>query len=256
MRPLILITNDDSVCAKGLQVLIDAVKDFGDIVVMTTELNASGKSHALTTNQPLRVRQVTVQQGLEVYACNGTPVDCVKLAEAFFCERKPDLVLSGINHGSNASINVIYSGTMGAVVEAAINGMPAIGFSLLNHDSDADFSACIPYVKQIVANVLEYGLPETISLNVNIPNLPYSEIKGIRVCREAKAYWSDSYEKRIDPNGKDYYWLTGNFVCNDKAEDTDIWALDNGYISIVPTQPDYTSFDNIDVIKNRWKKGE
>ena len=253
MRSLILITNDDSVSAKGLQVLVDSVKEYGDIVVMSTELNASGKGHALTTNQPLRVRQVKEEKGLEVYACNGTPVDCVKLAEAFFCERKPDLVLSGINHGSNASINVIYSGTMGAVVEASINGMPAIGFSLLNHDADADFLACVPFVKKIVSDVLKNGLPENISLNVNIPNLPCDKIKGVRVCRESKAYWADSYEKRIDPNGKDYYWLTGNFVCNDKGEDTDIWALDNGYVSVVPTQPDYTSLEYVKVMKERFE---
>ena len=253
MKPLILITNDDSVCAKGLQVLIDSVREYGDVVVMSTEVNASGKSHALTTNQPLRVRKVREDDGLEVYACNGTPVDCVKLAEAFFCERRPNLVLSGINHGSNASINVIYSGTMGAVVEAAINGMPAVGFSLLNHDADADFSACVPIVKTIVKEVLENGLPDRLSLNVNIPNLAISQIKGVRVCREAKAYWADSYEKRIDPMGKDYYWLTGNFICNDKTEDTDIWALDNGYVSIVPTRPDFTSFDNLDVMKDRFE---
>ena len=253
MKPLILITNDDSVCAKGLQVLIESVREYGDVVVMSTELNASGKSHALTTNQPLRVRKVREDDGLEVYACNGTPVDCVKLAEAFFCERRPNLVLSGINHGSNASINVIYSGTMGAVVEAAINGMPAVGFSLLNHDADADFSACVPIVKTIVKEVLENGLPDRLSLNVNIPNLAISQIKGVRVCREAKAYWADSYEKRIDPMGKDYYWLTGNFICNDKTEDTDIWALDNGYVSIVPTRPDFTSFDNLDVMKDRFE---
>lgn len=253
MRPLILITNDDSVSAKGLQVLIDSVRESGDVVVMSTELNASGKSHALTTNQPLRVRKVRDEEGLEVYACNGTPVDCIKLAEAFFCRHTPNLVLSGINHGSNASINVIYSGTMGAVIEASINGMPAIGFSLLNHDADADFSACVPIVKTIVKEVLENGLPDRLSLNVNIPNLPIGEIKGMRVCREAKAYWADSYEKRIDPNGKDYYWLTGNFICNDKTDDTDIWALDNGYVSIVPTRPDFTSFEALAVMKDRFK---
>lgn len=142
---------------------------------------------------------------------------------------------------------------MGAVVEASINGMPAIGFSLLNHDADADFSACVPFVKKIVSDVLKNGLPENISLNVNIPNLPCDKIKGVRVCRESKAYWADSYEKRIDPNGKDYYWLTGNFVCNDKGEDTDIWALDNGYVSVVPTQPDYTSLEYVKVMKERFE---
>lgn len=142
---------------------------------------------------------------------------------------------------------------MGAVVEAAINGMPAVGFSLLNHDVDADFSGCIPFIKTIVEEVLKNGLPERISLNVNIPNLPYNKIKGIRVCRESKAYWADSYEKRTDPNGKDYYWLTGNFVCTDKEEDTDIWALDNGYVSVVPTQPDYTALDNLETMKNIFK---
>ncbi|MBR5777218.1 MAG: 5'/3'-nucleotidase SurE [Bacteroidales bacterium] len=253
MKPLILISNDDSVVAKGLKVLVDAVREFGDVVVMSTDLNASGKSHALTTNQPLRVRSVHSEPGLDIYACNGTPADCVKLAEAFFCSRKPSLVLSGINHGSNASINVIYSGTMGATIEASINGFPAVGFSLLNHSADADFAACVPIVKTIVADVLKNGLPEMTSLNVNIPNLPYSEIKGMRVCRQAKASWADSYEKRTDPNGRDYWWLTGEFICNDNAEDTDIWALDNGYVSIVPTRPDFTSHSAIEHLQQRYK---
>ncbi|MBO7226020.1 MAG: 5'/3'-nucleotidase SurE [Bacteroidales bacterium] len=253
MKPLILISNDDSVVAKGLKVLVDAVREFGDVVVMSTDLNASGKSHALTTNQPLRVRSVHSEPGLDIYACNGTPADCVKLAEAFFCNRKPSLVLSGINHGSNASINVIYSGTMGATIEASINGFPAVGFSLLNHSADADFAACVPIVKTIVADVLKNGLPEMTSLNVNIPNLPYSEIKGMRVCRQAKASWADSYEKRTDPNGRDYWWLTGKFICNDNAEDTDIWALDNGYVSIVPTRPDFTSHSAIEHLQKRYK---
>ena len=253
MKPLILISNDDSVVAKGLKVLVDAVREFGDVVVMSTDLNASGKSHALTTNQPLRVRSVHSEPGLDIYACNGTPADCVKLAEAFFCNRKPSLVLSGINHGSNASINVIYSGTMGATIEASINGFPAVGFSLLNHSADADFSACVPIVKTIVADVLKNGLPEMTSLNVNIPNLPYTEIKGMRVCRQAKASWADSYEKRTDPNGRDYWWLTGEFICNDNAEDTDIWTLDNGYVSIVPTRPDFTSHSAIEHLQKRYK---
>ena len=253
MRPLILITNDDGVSAKGLRVLVEAVKDLADLVVMSTDTNASGKSHAITVHQPLRVQTISVEQGVEIYACNGTPVDCVKLAESFFCGRKPNLVLSGINHGSNASINVIYSGTMGAVIEASLSGYPAVGFSLLNHSADADFSACIPFVRMIVKDVLENGLPHNVSLNVNIPNLAHEDIKGLRVCREAKAHWADGYEKRIDPNGHEYWWLMGNFVCNDKGEDTDIWALDNGFVSVVPITPYFTSLDYVQEMKNRFK---
>lgn len=246
MRPLFLLTNDDGFAAKGINVLADIVVDYGDVVVVAPETNASGKSHSLTTGVPMRVRPIdTSNPSRQVFACSGTPVDCVKVATEHICPCKPDLVLSGINHGSNSSINVIYSGTMGAALEAAASGYPSIGFSLLNHRHDADFSGCEPSVRALVTEVLSKGLPQGLCLNVNFPNLPLSQIKGMRVCRAAHARWTDSCERRVDPYGQPYYWLTGHFECNDHAEDSDQWALENGYVSIVPSRPDYTDFSSI-----------
>lgn len=249
MRPLILVTNDDGVHAKGIQTLAQVAREFGDVVIMAPDKNSSGKSHSLTTDRPLRANHLTSEEGLDVYYCDGTPVDCVKLASEHFCSRKVDLVLSGINHGSNSSINVLYSGTMGAVIEASNNGYNAIGFSLLNHSLKADFSASIPYIRHIIKYVLENGLPQFVSLNVNIPKLDATQIKGIKVCRESKAKWSDSFEKRIDPVGRPYYWLTGNFECDDLVEGTDEWALRNGYVSVVPIHPDYTRYEAIEMLE-------
>ena len=247
-KPLILITNDDGVAAKGLRCLDEVAMEFGDVVVMAPQSNASGQSHSITTTRPLRVREVKQAEGLSVYCCDGTPVDCVKLATEYFCPRRPDLVLSGINHGSNSSINVLYSGTMGGVIEATALGFDAIGFSLLSHNPDADFSHAIPYVRQIIGQVLEKGLPEDVSLNVNIPTAE-TGIKGIRVCHEAKARWNDSFEKRIDPQGRPYWWLTGKFVCNEPPRSSDEWALNNGFISVVPVHPDYTHYKVIDELR-------
>ena len=234
MKPLILITNDDGVNARGLSVLIDIACKYGEVVVMAPEQNASGKSHSITTTRPLRVEEVKRDNDITVYSCDGTPVDCVKLAFEYFCPRPPDLVLSGINHGSNSSINVLYSGTMGAVVEASALGVKAIGFSLLNHNPMADFLDAIPYVSYITEVILNNNLPTDISLNVNIPRSDRDKIKGVRICHEAKAIWRDSYEKRVDPQGRPYWWLTGKFVCQDESESSDEWALRNGYVSIVP----------------------
>lgn len=248
MKPLILIINDDGIAAKGLQTLVEVACEFGDVVVMAPDQNASGKSLSLTASRPLRVRQVRKDDGLETYACDGTPVDCVKLAFEHFCPRKPQLVLSGINHGSNSSINILYSGTMGAVLEATMLGISAIGFSLLNHNPEADFSACVPFVRRIVGHVLENGLPAGVSLNVNIPRLPLFEIKGVRICRQASARWEDSFAKRVDPQGRPYWWLAGKFVCPEPPEDSDEWALANGYVSVVPVTPDFTCREAIDKI--------
>lgn len=250
MRPLILITNDDGVEAKGLGTLEAVAAEFGDVVVMAPMLNASGKGLSLTTDRPLRVREVKHEEGLDVFACDGTPVDCVKLALEHFCPRKPSLVMSGINHGSNSSINVLYSGTMGAVIEASVMGFDAIGFSLLSHSANADFGPSVPYVRHIVGRVLEQGLPEGVSLNVNIPRLPADEIKGIRVCHEAKAFWKDSFEKRIDPIGRPYYWLTGKFVCDNPPESSDEMALGKGYVTVVPIHSDYTAYGAIEQVNN------
>lgn len=249
MKPLILITNDDGVHARGIQALAAIAREFGDVVVMAPDRNASGKSHSLSTDHPLRANHIHSEEGLDVYSCDGTPVDCVKLAAEHFCSRKADLVLSGINHGSNASINVLYSGTMGAAIEASNNGYPAIGFSLLNHSIHADFSPCEPYIRQLIHFALEQGLPPYVSLNVNFPKLSAADIKGMRLCRESKAQWGDSFEKRIDPTGRAYYWLTGKFVCDDLEPDTDEWALRNGYVAIVPISPDFTCRNAIEPLK-------
>ena len=250
MKPLILITNDDGYEAKGLRTLYTIAQEFGDVVVMATEQNASCKSLSLTPTRPLRVRNVREDEHLSVYASDGTPGDCVKLAVEHFCPRRPSIVLSGINHGSNSSINVLYSGTLGAVLEATTLGFPAAGFSLLSHNPDADFSHCIAPVRHIIASVLNDGLPEGVALNVNIPKCPEGGIKGIRVCHQAKARWTQSFEKRTDPQGRPYWWLTGRFVCNDPPETSDEWALAHGYISVVPIQPDYTCHEAIGKLLN------
>ncbi len=250
----ILITNDDSYSAKGLLALIDVAAKFGNVLVMAPDRNSSGLSHSFTSGRPLRVYEHWSNERVSVFSCDGTPVDCVKLAIEHFCPRRPDLVLSGINHGSNSSVNVLYSGTMGAVIEASTYDYNAIGFSLLSHDPDADFSGCLPYVEQIIANVLDNGLPTNVSLNVNFPNLPFGEIKGMRVCHEAKARWADSFEKRVDPYGRPYWWLTGRFICNDHSEGTDEKALADGYVSIVPTQPDYTCYNAIEALTPRFEQ--
>ncbi len=252
MKPLILITNDDGVTAKGLRALDEIAIEFGDVVVMAPVSNASGTSHSITSARPLRVRHVKHTEGLDVYACDGTPVDCVKLAVEYFCPRPPDLVLSGINHGSNSSINVLYSGTMGAVIEATALGFNAIGFSLLHHSPDADFSQATHYIRHIIATTLQKGLPSDISLNVNIPRLPADQIKGIRVCHEARAKWLDSFERRTDPQGQPYWWLTGKFQCPDPPQSSDEWALANGYISIVPIHPDFTHYPSIETLKKTF----
>lgn len=250
MRPLILITNDDGVASKGLRTLDEVAQEFGDVVVMAPERNASAQSLSLTTTRPLRVRDVKHAEGLDVYCCDGTPVDCVKLAVEHFCPRQPDLVLSGINHGSNSSINVIYSGTMGAAIEAAALGFNSIGFSLLSHNPDADFEPGIPYVRHIIGTVLSQGLPPNVSLNVNIPKLPAEEIRGIRICHEAMARWLDSFERRVDPIGRPYWWLTGKFDCLDPSPESDEYALRHGYVSVVPVHPDYTCYDAIAKIQD------
>lgn len=254
MKPLILITNDDGYSAKGIAELSKIAAEFGDVVVMAPDLNASGKSHSLTTDRPLRVTPISHNEGVSVFACSGTPVDCVKLACEHFCCRKADLVLSGINHGSNASVNVLYSGTMGAVIEASNNGYPAIGFSILDHDPDADFSLCIPYIRQIISTVIEKGLPEKVSLNVNFPQASAEGYQGLKICRESKALWSDSFERRQDPHGADYYWLTGSFICDDKAPDTDQYALENGYVSVVPTTTDFTAHAALSTLTKQFEQ--
>lgn len=248
-RPLIFITNDDGVNAPGIRVLIDAMKELGDIIVVAPDKPMSGMSHALTVSTILRLRKIVEYDGYAEYSCSGTPVDCLKLARYKILTRKADLVVSGINHGSNSSINVIYSGTMAAAIEGAIQGTPAIGFSLLDHSSDADFTAAAKYAKLIAAQVLEKGLPKHTCLNVNVPKAKVEDLKGFKVCRQAMADWDDEYIERIDPVGHSYFWLTGEFENDDLGEDTDEWALKNNYVSVVPVQTDYTNHDAISQIR-------
>lgn len=251
MRPLILISNDDGYSSPGIELLSHLATEFGHVIVMAPNGNASAKSHSLTTTQPLYVTHTLQRRGLDIYACTGTPADCVKLALEHFCPRRPDLVLSGINHGSNASINILYSGTMGAALEAAVCGYPAIGFSLLSYDENTQCNEVIPYMRQIIAYALTHKLPEGIALNVNIPcavdkqGQSIATAKGIRVCRASRAQWTDSFQKYTDTNGEPYYSLSGNFISDDEGADTDLGALNAGYIAVVPCVPDFTSHDAI-----------
>ena len=244
-RPLIFITNDDGVIAKGIASLVEAARPFGDIVVIAPDKPQSGMGHAITIHDILRLYPSEVFEGIETYACSGTPVDCVKLGVYEVLHRKPDLLLSGINHGANTSTNVLYSGTMSAAVEGAMEHIPSIGFSLDNFDHNADFSAAVSVAQQLIPAVLKSGLPKGVCLNVNIPNVTAEELKGIKVCRQAYAFWEDRFDKRVDQFGKTYYWLSGSFDAKEEAQDTDLYAIENGYASVVPTQFDLTAHDAI-----------
>jgi 5'-nucleotidase len=255
-NPLILITNDDGISAPGLRVLIAVMAEIGDILVVAPDKPQSGMGHAITTNNTLYINKISKENDtIEEYSCSGTPVDCVKLAVNEILKRKPALCVSGINHGSNSSINVIYSGTMSAAIEAGIEGIPAIGFSLLDYDWNADFETIKPFIHKITMEVLENNLPKGVVLNVNFPKLKKEYIKGIKICRQAKALWVEKFDKRQTPQGRDYYWLAGEFVNQDKGEDTDEWALDNGYISVVPVQFDLTAHHATQEL-NTWKWNE
>ena len=242
--------NDDGISAKGIRNLIRIMNNFGEVVVVAPDSPQSGKSHAITIEATIRCDKVIIDDGPQKeYACSGTPVDCVKLAVNQLLDRKPDLCVSGINHGSNSSINVIYSGTMSAAVEGALEEIPSIGFSLLDYAHDADFSQSEPYIRKIVKQVLENGLDRGVCLNVNIPKLiKGKELKGLKVCRQANANWEEEFEERMDPKGRMYYWLTGKFVNYDKGTDTDEWALANHYISVVPVQFDVTAHSSLSSI--------
>ncbi len=247
-KPVILVTNDDGIMAPGIRHLIKLMRTIGDVVVVAPDKPQSGMGHAITIATPLRLERIVIDGKRMEYSCSGTPVDCVKLAVNKILFGKPDLLVSGINHGSNASINLIYSGTMSAAVEGAIENIPSIGFSILDYLFDADFAPADMHILSIARKVLKNGVPERTCLNVNIPMT--KKIKGIKICRQAFASWADSYDERKDPHHKKYYWLTGDFVNNDKGKDTDEWALKNGYISIVPVQYDFTAHHAISQIKN------
>jgi 5'-nucleotidase len=250
-RPLILVTNDDGITAPGIRALVDVAKELGDVVIVAPDSPQSGMGHAITISDPIRLHpNDQVFDGLESYECSGTPVDCVKLAKhVVLKDRQPAICLSGINHGSNASINIIYSGTLSAAMEASLEGIPSIGFSLLDYSYEADFEACKPYVRQLIEWVLAQGLDEGSLLNVNIPALPYDELQGLRVCRQADARWIEEFTEAQDPRGQKYYWLTGRFSNDDKADDTDIWALENNFISVVPSMHDLTNYRALKTLK-------
>lgn len=254
-KPLILISNDDGITAPGITALIDVMKELGDVIVVAPDKPQSAMGHAITINQPLRLTQVDLHPGVIAYQCSGTPVDCVKLAIDKILPRRPDLMVSGINHGSNSSINVVYSGTMSAAMEAAIDGMTAIGFSLCDYAWDADFESIKPHIRKIAKETLKRGLPYGTLLNVNIPVPQDKIIKGIKICRQAQAKYKEDFEERKDPYKRSYYWMTGQFINMDKGQDTDIWALQNGYVSIVPTQFDLTDHQRIALL-NQWNLHE
>ena len=251
-RPLILVTNDDGINAPGIRTLISVIKDIGDVIVVAPDSPQSGMGHAITINSTLHSSRITPKNSEIIeYSCSGTPADCVKLAINELMPRKPDLCVSGINHGSNSSINVIYSGTMSAAIEAGIEGVPAVGFSLLDYSWNADFSQSKDLIRKITLNALNNGIPKGVVLNVNIPAVKKSDIKGVKICRQAKAYWVEEFDKRKNPLGQEYYWLTGKFVNKDQGEDTDEWALKNNYISIVPVEFDLTAHHAIQGL-NEW----
>lgn len=252
-KPLILVTNDDGIVAPGIKALISVMKTIGDVVVVAPDSPQSAMGHAITINNTLHIDKINLdEEVLSAYSCSGTPVDCVKLGVHEILKRKPDICVSGINHGSNSSINVIYSGTMSAAVEAGIEGIPAIGFSLLDYNWNADFDAVKDFVKTITLEVLQNGLPKGVVLNVNFPKRKKEDIQGIKICRQAKASWVEEFDKRTNPQGKEYYWLTGQFINEDSGDDTDEWALANGYVSVVPVQFDLTAHYAINELKT-WK---
>ncbi|MGI9192028.1 MAG: 5'/3'-nucleotidase SurE [Chitinophagaceae bacterium] len=241
-KPTILITNDDGVTAPGIAALVEVAKQFGRVVVVAPDAPQSGMGHAITIGKPLRINPVHLFGDVEAYQCSGTPVDCVKLAVDKILHKKPDFCFSGINHGSNASINVIYSGTMSAAMEASIEHIPAVGFSYLDYSFDADFSIAQQVAHEMMHHLIKGDLPKHALYNVNIPKITSKQYKGLKICRQANAKWKESFVERIDPHGKKYYWLTGEFVNMDKGKDTDVWALDHHYASVVPVQYDLTDY--------------
>ena len=252
-RPLILVTNDDGVTAPGIRNLVESIADLGDIVVVAPDSHQSGMGHAITISNILRMSPHDFgMDDVEAYKTTGTPVDCVKLAIYKILKRKPDVLVSGINHGSNASINVIYSGTMSAAVEGALEGIPSVGFSLCDFAEDADFRASRNVARTVTKQVLAHGTPKGTCLNVNIPKVAPEDLKGMKVCRQGAGHWADSFEERQAPGGKTYYWMTGNFTDVDKGEDTDEWALKHGYVSVVPVQYDLTAHHAMTEL-NEWE---
>jgi 5'-nucleotidase len=252
-KPLILVTNDDGITAPGIRALVAVARKFGKVVVVAPDSPQSGMGHAITLTKPLRMHPIEMfDVDVDSYECSGTPVDCVKIAVDKVLHRKPDLCISGINHGSNSSINIIYSGTMSAAVEAALEGIPSIGFSLCDFAYDADFNAAQDAAEKVIAQVLKNGLANNTLLNVNVPKGELKDIKGIKICRQAMAKWEEEFDARKDPHGREYFWLKGKFVNKDKGEDTDEWALAHNFVSVVPVQFDLTAHHGINYINENW----
>ncbi len=249
-KPVILVTNDDGIHAPGIRNLIDVMRKIGDVVVVAPDSPRSGQGHAITVSNPLRLKKITEEDGYREYSCNGTPVDCVKLGTQIVLRHKPDLLVSGINHGSNASINVIYSGTMAAALEAAIDQIPAIGFSLDDYSAKADFSHTLQWIELITRKVLDDGIPKGVCINVNFPKIRQEPIRGIKVCRQAMGSWVEEFDERKDPHGRDYYWITGLFSNPDHVEGTDTWAMENNFAALVPMKFDFTSHETIHGLKH------
>lgn len=254
-RPLILVTNDDGIHAPGLKTLIEIAKKFGDVMAIAPDEGRSGMSHAITIKYPLRYKQLREEEGFVFYSCSGTPADCVKIAINQILDRKPDLLLSGINHGSNSSISVVYSGTMGAAIEGGLHAVPSIGLSVTDYSPNPDFSAAILFGERIIEKTLVDGLPAGVCLNVNFPRLSAGDVRGIKVCRQARGLWVEEFDKRSDPHKRDYYWLTGYFENYEpEAEDTDEWALKNRYVSVVPVKIDFTDLGAMEKLRYAYAK--
>lgn len=251
-KKLILITNDDGVHAKGINCLIEVAREFGDVLVVAPLEAMSGMSHAITIKSPLRIKKLKEEEGLTVYSCAGTPVDCVKLSFNHVLQRRPDLVLSGINHGSNASASVVYSGTMAAAMEACVNLVPSVGLSLSSYAPDADFSEAKNIARKVIDRVLKEGLDHGVCLNVNIPEMNGEAIKGIKIGRQAKGYWKEEFDRRVDPHNGEYFWLTGYYHNEEpNSDDTDEYALANNYVSVCPVTVDLTAHHYIEKLK-KW----
>ena len=247
-RPLIFVSNDDGIMSKGLSALIKCLRPIGEIVVMAPDTHRSGTSCSMTVTEPIHYQLIRKDVGLTVYKCSGTPTDCTKLAFHTVLNRKPDLVVAGINHGDNSSVNAHYSGTMGAVIEGCLKGVPSIAFSLCNHDLNANFDATEPYVRHISDMVLKNGLPALTCLNVNFPDT--KDLKGIRICEQAKGQWVNEWENFAHRDDTHYYWLTGNFEDTDtENQQSDHWALANGYVAITPTTVDLTAYKFMEELK-------
>lgn len=249
-KPTILVTNDDGIFAPGIRKLIEIMRSFGRVVVVAPDKGQSGTSHAITITTPLRLMKQREEKDYVEYAANGTPVDCVKLGVKVALKEKPDLLVSGINHGSNATINVIYSGTMAAVIEGCMSRIPSLGFSLDDYSQDADFEPSEPFIRKIIEKILEKGIPDSTCLNVNVPANNDGPIKGIKTCRQGVGYWDERFDHRTDPRKREYFWLTGEYVSMDSYDDTDEWALRNNYVAVVPVKFDLTDYKAMEHFKD------